>query len=152
MVKIKSPICLLFKPASASRERTHIFFICFQLLSDVEWPIDKGNWAGLKSLGMVESTKKINGEGGHEKRLAFPTVKALNLPIGSGAIESSIRRVVNLRLKGPCTFGYRENVETLIMLRSYYKSVRWNYLKQIAKSQFIRSCITVKMGMRWVEI
>jgi hypothetical protein len=32
----------------------------------------------------------------NEKRPAFPTVKALNLPIGSGAIESSIRRVVNL--------------------------------------------------------
>jgi hypothetical protein len=47
----------------------------------------------------------------NEQRLAFPTVKALNLPIGSGAIESSIRRVVNLRLKGPCTFWYRENAE-----------------------------------------
>lgn len=83
---------------------------------------------------MVESTKKINGEGGHKKRLAFPTVKALNLPIGSGVIESSIRRVVELRLKGLCSLGYRENVEKIIMLRSYYKSVRWNYLKQITKS------------------
>lgn len=70
----------------------------------------------------------------NEHRLAFPTVKALNLPIGSGAIESSIRRVVNLRLKGPCTFWYRENAEKMIMLRSYYKSGRWNYLKQMANS------------------
>lgn len=67
-------------------------------------------------------------------RLAFPTVKALNLPIGSGAIESSIRRVVNLRLKGPCIFWYRENAEKILMLRSYYKSGRWNCLKQMANS------------------
>lgn len=72
----------------------------------------------------------------NEHRLAFPTVKALNLPIGSGAIESSIRRVVNLRLKGPCIFWYKENAEKIIMLRSYYKSGRWNCLKLMANSHF----------------
>lgn len=70
----------------------------------------------------------------NERRLDFSTVKALNLPIGSGAIESSIRRVVNLRLKGPCTFWYRENAEKMIMLRSYYKAGRWNCLKQMANT------------------
>ena len=70
----------------------------------------------------------------NEQRLTFRTVKALNLPIGSGAIESSIRRVVNLRLKGPCIFWYKENAEKMLMLRSYYKSGRWNYLKQMANS------------------
>jgi len=39
---------------------------------------------------------------------------------------------VNLRLKCPCTFWYRENAEKMIMLRSYYKAGRWNYLKQMA--------------------
>ncbi|WP_321494761.1 hypothetical protein [uncultured Desulfobacter sp.] len=68
----------------------------------------------------------------NEGRLDFLTVKSLNLPIGSGAIESSIRRVVNLRLKGPCTFWYRENAEKMIMLRSFYKAGRWNCLKQMA--------------------
>ncbi|MDD9302125.1 MAG: hypothetical protein HUK40_22775 [Desulfobacter sp.] len=68
----------------------------------------------------------------NELRLNFSTVKALNLPIDSGAIESSIRRVVNLRLKGPCIFWYRENAEKMIMLRSFYKAGRWNCLKQMA--------------------
>nr|WP_319495647.1 hypothetical protein [uncultured Desulfobacter sp.] len=68
----------------------------------------------------------------NERRLDFPTVKALNLPIGSGAIESSIRRVVNLRLKGPCSFWYRENAEKMIMLRSYFKAGRWDCLKLMA--------------------
>jgi len=70
----------------------------------------------------------------NERRLDFSTVKALNLPIGSGAIESSIRRVVNLRLKDPCTFWYRENAKKMIMLRSFYKAGRWNCLKQMANT------------------
>lgn len=70
----------------------------------------------------------------NEQRLNFSTVKALGLPIGSGAIESSIRRVVNLRLKGPCIFWCKENADKMLMLRSYYKSGRWNHLKQMANS------------------
>ena len=70
----------------------------------------------------------------NERRLDFSAVKALNLPIGSGTIESSIRRVVNLRLKGPCTFWYRENAEKMIMLRSFYKAGRWSCLKQMANT------------------
>ncbi|CAK0782164.1 hypothetical protein CCP4SC76_8200003 [Gammaproteobacteria bacterium] len=34
------------------------------------------------------------------KRLNYPAAKATALPIGSGAVESAIRRVINLRLKG----------------------------------------------------
>ena len=37
-----------------------------------------------------------HGEAG---RLQYPTFRKLGLPLGSGAIESSIRRVINLRLK-----------------------------------------------------
>lgn len=70
----------------------------------------------------------------NEQRLAFSAMKALNLPIGSGAIESSIRRVVNMRLKGPCIFWYKQNADKILMLRSYYKAGRWNYLKQMANS------------------
>src|SRR5512132_4068101 len=35
-----------------------------------------------------------------QKRMDYARIAALKLPIGSGAIESTIRRVVNLRLKG----------------------------------------------------
>lgn len=70
----------------------------------------------------------------NQHRMAYPTLKALQLPIGSGAVESAIRRVVNLRLKGPCLFWYRENAEKMLMLRAYYKSGRWNLLKRMANS------------------
>jgi hypothetical protein len=70
----------------------------------------------------------------NRQRMAYATMKTLHLPLGSGAVESAIRRVVNLRLKGPCIFWYRENAEKMLMLRSYYKSGRWNLLKNMANS------------------
>lgn len=70
----------------------------------------------------------------NQHRMAYLKLKGLNLPIGSGAIESAIRRVINLRLKGACTFWHKENAERILMLRSFYKSGRWNQLKQMANS------------------
>ena len=70
----------------------------------------------------------------NRQRMAYSTLKALGLPIGSGAIESAVRRVINLRLKGPCIFWYRENAEKMLMLRSYYKAGQWNLLKRMANS------------------
>jgi hypothetical protein len=51
--------------------------------------------------------------------MAYAKLIALKLPIGSGTIESTVRRVVNLRLKGPSIFWYRTSAEAI--LRSYYK-------------------------------
>lgn len=48
-----------------------------------------------------------------------------NIPIGSGAIESTIRRVVNLRLKGAGMFWLKENAEAFLHLRCQLKSGRW---------------------------
>lgn len=70
----------------------------------------------------------------HSQHMAYDQVSALHLPIGSGAIESAIRRVVNLRLKGPAIFWCKGHAEDLLMLRSYYKSGRWNQFKKMAFS------------------
>jgi hypothetical protein len=70
----------------------------------------------------------------HRQRMAYDKIAALKLPIGSGAIESAIRRVVNLRLKGPCIFWCKGHAEDLLMLRSYFKSGRWPLFKQLAHS------------------
>ncbi|MCP4375834.1 MAG: hypothetical protein GY794_06630, partial [bacterium] len=65
-------------------------------------------------------------------RMAYARVRALKLPIGSGSVESAIRRVVNLRLKGPCIFWCKENAEAILLLRCYWKAGRWNQLKNLA--------------------
>lgn len=71
-------------------------------------------------------------------RMAYAKITALNLPIGSGAVESAIRRVVNLRLKGPGIFWCKDNAEAMLMLRAYYKAGRWNLLKHMANSPLSR--------------
>lgn len=70
----------------------------------------------------------------HQHRMDYAHLKANHWPIGSGAVESAIRRVINLRLKGPGIFWYRENAEAMLMLRAYYKAGRWNLLKNMANS------------------
>ena len=64
-----------------------------------------------------------HGEAG---RLRYPLFKSLGIPIGSGAIESSIRRVINMRLKGCGTFWREENAESMLQLRALVISQRWD--------------------------
>ena len=70
----------------------------------------------------------------NQNRMAYKKIKDMKLPIGSGGVESTIRRVVNLRLKGPCIFWLKENADALLMLRSFFKAGRWNMLKNMANS------------------
>ena len=70
----------------------------------------------------------------HQSRMAYAQLMAMKLPIGSGAIESTVRRVVNLRLKGPSIFWCRASAEAILLLRSYYKAGRWKLLKHMATS------------------
>ena len=70
----------------------------------------------------------------NQRRMAYAQLMAMKLPIGSGAIESTVRRVVNLRLKGASIFWCRASAEAILLLRSYYKVGRWNLLKRMATS------------------
>ena len=60
----------------------------------------------------------------NQSRMAYAKLTAMKLPIGSGAIESTVRRVVNLRLKGASIFWCRASAEAILLLRSYYKAGR----------------------------
>jgi len=68
----------------------------------------------------------------NQERFSYTEVADLKLPIGSGAIESAVRRVVNLRLKSPCIYWKEDTAEEMLLLRAYYKSGRWNMLKKMA--------------------
>jgi len=68
----------------------------------------------------------------NDDRLSYQAIAQEGLPIGSGSIESAVRRVVNLRLKSASTYWLRETAEAMLMLRSYYKAGRWNCLKKLA--------------------
>src|SRR5262249_51450373 len=70
----------------------------------------------------------------NQGRMVYAQLLAMKLPIGSGAIESAVRRVMNLRLKGPSLFWCRASAEAILLLRSSYKAGRWQMLKQMATS------------------
>jgi hypothetical protein len=58
------------------------------------------------------------------RRLNYSKARWAKTPIGSGSMESAVRRVVNLRLKGPGIFWREEHAEQMLLLRAYCKSKR----------------------------
>ena len=63
--------------------------------------------------------------------MRYHDIASAGLPIGSGAMESAVRRVVNLRLKGASMYWLNEKAEAMLLLRSFYKSGRWDMLKTL---------------------
>jgi DNA polymerase III epsilon subunit-like protein len=70
----------------------------------------------------------------HAARMQYDKLRAAGLPIGSGSIESGVRRIVNLRLKGASLFWLPENAEAILYLRCQIKSGRW--------VQFVKAVLT----------
>ena len=65
-------------------------------------------------------------------RMNYKQVKQEKLPMGSGAMESAVRRVINLRLKGAGIFWHEDNANAMLMLRSYYKAGRTQDIARFA--------------------
>ena len=63
-----------------------------------------------------------------KKRMQYQSVKNNKMPIGSGCIESVIRRVINLRLKSAGSFWKLGFAETILYLRAQMLYGRWNNL------------------------
>jgi hypothetical protein len=82
----------------------------------------EGEPEGAKVWTEIEYLRK-HGEAG---RLKYPTFRSRGLPLGSGAIESSIRRVVNLRLKGNAIYWREENAEAMLQIRAQVLTRRWD--------------------------
>lgn len=62
---------------------------------------------------------------GLEGHLRYATYRRRGLPSGSGAIESTIRRVINLRLKSNAMYWLEENAEGIFALRALLFCDRW---------------------------
>lgn len=60
--------------------------------------------------------------------MQYAKFRRRHIPLGSGAVESAVRRVINLRMKGPSIFWRAENAERMLHLRAYYKAGRWDEL------------------------
>ncbi|MGV8122594.1 MAG: hypothetical protein AB2L14_22780 [Candidatus Xenobiia bacterium LiM19] len=65
----------------------------------------------------------------NKSRMDYATFKKQAKPIGSGAVESCVRRVVNLRFKGNGIFWKEKTAEGLLHMRAQLLSGQWdNYI------------------------
>lgn len=85
--------------------------------------------AAIKTLCKGRRSKKMRTELNYfinnAERMRYKKFESRNIPIGSGAVESAVRRVVNLRMKGNSIFWLEENGESFLHLRCAYKADRW---------------------------
>jgi hypothetical protein len=61
----------------------------------------------------------------HTARMRYSRFRKAHIPLGSGAVESALRRVVNLRMKGAGIFWLADNSERMLFLRCQLLSGRW---------------------------
>jgi hypothetical protein len=84
----------------------------------------------LRALATTRRSKAITRALGyvamHAHRMRYVTLEARKLPIGSGQVESAVRRVVNLRFKAPGSFWKETTVSGLMHLRAAFKAGRWD--------------------------
>ena len=62
----------------------------------------------------------------HAHRMDYAHLDERKLPVGSGQVESAVRRVINLRFKAPGSFWKEEQVSGLMHLRACFKAGRWD--------------------------
>ncbi len=83
----------------------------------------------LRSRAIGRRARKIKDKlaylEGHLDHMQYAAWRARKLPIGSGIVESAVRRVINLRFKGASIFWKVEHLEPLLFLRAIWKSGWW---------------------------
>ncbi len=99
-------------------------------------PQDGAVWVAIRYL-------EKHGADGH---MAYRDLRARGLPMGSGVIESAIRRVVNLRLKGNGLLWYEENAEAMLVMRAAALTDRW---EEMLKDVQERMASDRRLGWRW---
>ncbi len=96
-----------------------------------------GQWRRVvEELSALESAEEPNKElrtelnylrrHGEAGRLSYVSFRRQGLPLGSGSIESSIRRVINLRIKSNAMFWREENAESMMQVRALVLTDRWD--------------------------
>jgi len=96
----------------------------------------------VKSITKNSKSKEVVRERNYflknKDKMCYGQIAKMKLPIGSGAVESAIRRVINLRLKGPGIFWHEDTANEMLMLRCYYKAGRWGLLQTMASEPALK--------------
>ena len=87
------------------------------------------NHFNSKRRGKKAALNKLNNYFGHHERFEYERLRKEGHPIGSGSIESAIRRAINMKLKGNGIFWNSNNCEKMLYLRCQFLTKRWDILK-----------------------
>jgi hypothetical protein len=123
---------LALEPLLQGPERTRVFKKLRKWLKSGSWQkvvhelLDLAAAVDLPEDSSVLTNIEYLDCHGKEGHLDYATYRRRGLPSGSGAIESAIRRVINLRLKGNSIFWEEDNAEGMLVLRGLVLSGRWN--------------------------
>jgi hypothetical protein len=111
-----------------------------------KWMLNGKAWEVTRELRGLGQTHGVSAAMGgdvaylekHEDncRMDYARYRQLGLPMGSGAVESAIRRVINLRVKGPGLLWYEHNAEGMILMRAAALTGRWQELVDNVRQSF----------------
>lgn len=116
---------------SETAERRRLFKKMRKWLKQGAWQkvttglVDLWAAAGLDDTSPVWTEISFLARHGRAGHMDYAKYRRRRLPVGSGAIESAIRRVINLRMKGNSIFWKEENAEGMLQLRGLVLSRRW---------------------------
>jgi hypothetical protein len=125
-------VSLALQPVLAGAERQRVYKKLRKWLRAGRWRqvvdelIRLATAAKLPEQSAVWTEIAYVGRHGEDGHLDYATDRRRGLPMGSGAIESAIRRVINLRLKGNSVFWAEENAEGMLQVRGLALSGRWD--------------------------
>lgn len=76
----------------------------YTITSDIDWLPNKEQWMGLKSIGMVESIREVNGEASRERRLYITSLGCDAKKFGEAVrnhwgIENSVHWVLDIAFR-----------------------------------------------------
>lgn len=100
----------------------------------------KAQASNLKGEQRLDFYKALMYLESRVEKLNYQAAREEKLPLGSGAMESLIRRTINLRLKGNSIYWKLENAEKMLALRIYLKTGRWSeFVHQVIAPQSLCS-------------
>jgi len=84
----------------------------------------------LRGLARGRRAAKINQEirylERHLDHMRYAEWRAASVPIGSGVVESAVRRIINLRFKSASMCWREDHLEPLLYIRAILKAGRWD--------------------------
>lgn len=129
----------LYRPLRSLLKRGRVYQVTAELsLRAEKCPPDAAVWTEIRYL-------EKHAEAGHMNDGQF---RKRGVALGSGAIESAVRRVVNLRLKGNGTLWKVENAEAMLALRAAALTGRWDEMLEHARERMAHDR---RLDWRWIS-